>query len=203
MSWTTRLPALVGALVLVGLITSPAWATLWFLRERSDTWRYAFYSSPIESIPPEVFTGEYPDSDWAIGSAPFGIVDSHCVWSVGTPWAPTLSTVVARTSIDIPMGTTRLVYGFRHGDGTYRCFVNGVSTMGVDASGGCIGGSEQNPVSPWPPGGSAVWRWGKNTLVLAAENYGGSRLLDAFAYGDVSPVRIQPDTWGRLKSLYR
>jgi hypothetical protein len=94
------------------------------------------------------------------------------------------------------------VVGVRNGDGAYRYYVNGMLWLSLTHSGGCTG-SVDGPVAPWPPDNASVWRLGENLIVLAAENYGGSRVLNAYAYGDVSPVSNGTGSWGRLKALYR
>ena len=114
-----------------------------------------------------------------------------------------MPTIVIRIPIDIPLGTTSLGFGHYSGDGSYRVYVNGYLWGADSHSGGCIGGIETNPVTPWPPEISPCWRWGRNVIVLAGQDYGISRMLYATAWGNVSPVSTRPGSWGRVKALYR
>jgi hypothetical protein len=161
---------------------------------------YAHHSD----IPDSVLQRDYDDSDWSVGTAPFGgsSPDSSCVFDAGTLWGLPHPTLVARVWVDIPAGTTVLKYTTRYHVDHY-VWINGRSWSAGNTHLCPFGSSTVQPPQSWQ---GPVWTEGLNLFVFAPRIDAGYQpwgYLDFEISCEVEPVNVHNTTWSVVKALYR
>jgi hypothetical protein len=193
-------PLALAVLILIGVGADAAQAIEQVVMPFGSTVRYALYPGVYATVPPEVISLGYDDSDWAIGAAPFGASGEGCPFQVQivTGW-PVGTTLVMRLWVDLPPGSSKLGVEHRR-SASWQGWYNG-ENWGSFSGAACpyaqslmhVGGPYYYP--PLPE---------RVLLVFVFQSF---EHID-WTYADfqvtvnLPEVGANPVTWGGLKGIY-
>jgi hypothetical protein len=187
------------ALGLVMLANSPIkaeWVTL--VPWGSSNLRYKTFSTYSE-IPGEVFTLEFDDSGWDLGTAPFGKADTLCDVNIATPIAD--AAIVIRFWLNLP--EQNYIPGWNQ---VLSVYMRTVHNSYLYVNGGGIGSSGGNWSCPFREVALGIWDYnlivGANLIVMGGESTAPWNYFDFKIELDSSTVPTELSTWGRIKALY-